>query len=101
VSTEPTFRLPDPRDRLGRKTLHRLSPWTLLEAAAVAGVSFRVVPPEYWRAVSDVRTHDQRAMIDCPCGQATEAALAELAECACGRWFFYAGPAVLVYLSPA
>jgi hypothetical protein len=101
VSTGPTFRLPDPRDRLGRKTLHRLSPWTLLAVAATAGVSFKVVPHEYWRAVSDVASHEQRALIDCPCGSATEVALADLAECACGRWFFYAGSAVLAYLSPA
>ena len=101
MSTAPTFKLPDPRDRLGRKALHRLSPFTLLGVAATAGVRSRVVPPEYWRAASDANTGEPQALIDCPCGHATAVPLAVLTDCECGRTFFYGGPQVLVYGGPA
>jgi hypothetical protein len=71
------------RDEMGRQSVPRLSPFTLIVCAARAGVRLRVVPPEF------LTEDGEDVVVACPCGAKPRVASLQIVPCVCERYYFH------------
>lgn len=57
----------------------------------------RVVPETHWSTVTDPETEETAVLVRCTCGVTCWTGIAEVRECACGRFFVAVGPELRCY----
>lgn len=75
-------------DDMGRQTLRRLSPFTLVGVAAQGGVRIRSVPAEFWSSDTE-EDGTEIGLVSCPCGAIPRLELLAIVDCECQRTYFH------------
>lgn len=89
-----------PRDRLGRKQLHRLALPSFLGHATIRDILLscyeQTIPDDFWAEDVDEQG-DEIAVVACPCGEEPIVYPMRSVECACGRFYLHTIKHVRVY----
>lgn len=88
------------RDLLGREQGRRIGWHWFFRALPGMFAQFSTIPGDFW--AQDVNDDGfSEAVVSCPCGETPHIEVGCVEKCVCERWFFFAGPEVLVANSPA
>lgn len=81
---------------------HRFSPFKIMRELRGMAEQFRAIPDHYWSPPPEDSGEDPRriAIVNCPCGETPNVPIADLRECACGRFYTFLGKQVQVALGP-
>lgn len=80
-------------DRVGRVHLHKISPMRFLWHLPPEAMT--VIPGEFWSTDVNAEGYTE-AVIACPCHETPRVEAGRLAECTCGRIFYFIGSDVMV-----